>query len=393
MTTAAEPATATTADEVLEQVRAILPTVSANTEQAEADRKLPPSSAKALLDAGLARILAPVRFGGYELPLTAWFDVVREISAVDASHGWCASLIVHHPHYVAQFPEAAQEEIWADGPDVAITTAIAPVIAVTEADGGYRLSGRTAYASGVNHSTWSIVAGMLPGTNPPEHTFFLIPASDYTIEQTWDTTGMRGTGSDTIVVGDAFVPKARTLKLSDIREGRAPGGDLHAAAYYRTPWVTYAPATFVAPIIGAAQGALDRHLARTAERATAQGGRGGDFTGVHYRLAQAAANLDAAELLVRRALELSGTGTGISLELRARCTRDFSRAAQLALESIDLVMGMSGSSGFATGQSVQRVWRDLHLAASHISLSTQQNYQHWGRTSLGLERPSSLGMY
>lgn len=393
MTTTAEAATATTADDVLEQVRAILPTVRSNIEQAEAERRLPASSSRALMDAGLARILAPRRFGGHELPLTAWFDVVREISAVDASHGWCASLIVHHPHYIAQFPEDAQKEVWANGPDVAVATAIAPVIAVTETDGGYLLSGRTAWASGVHHADWSIVAGMLPGTHPPEHTFFLIPGSDYTIEQTWDTVGMRGTGSDTIVVQNAFVPQARVLKLSDVREGRAPGGPLHAAAYYRTPWVTYAPATFAAPILGAARGALEWYLDWTATRTKAQGSRVADLTGTQFKLSQAAANLDAAELLIRRALELSGSGAEIGLDLRARCTRDYSRAAQLALDSVDLLMGMSGSSGFANGQPIQRVWRDLHLAASHVSLSPEQNYQHWARTRLGMERAPGLGMY
>ncbi|MPY56185.1 acyl-CoA dehydrogenase family protein [Streptomyces spongiae] len=393
MTTAAAPATATTADRVLEGMRTILSTVRDNADRAEAERTLPQSSAKALTDAGLARALAPRRFGGYELPLTVWFDLVREISAVDASHGWCASLLVHHSHYIALFPLAAQEEVWADGPDVAVTTAIAPVLTATATDGGYRLSGRTAWASGVNHADWSIVGAMLPGTNPPEHTFFLIPASEYTIEQSWDTIGMRGTGSDTIVVEDAFVPEVRTLKLSDIREGRAPGGGLHDAAYYRAPWVTYAPATFVTPMLGAAQGALDQFLASAAERATAQGNKVADFTSVQYKLSQIGADLDAAELLIRRALELSGSGADIGLDLRARCTRDYSRAAELIVEAIDLLMGMSGSGGFATSRSIQRVWRDVHLAASHLSLSPQQNYQHWGRTHLGLDRTPGLGMY
>ena len=72
------------------------------------------------MDAGLARILVPTRCGGYGLGLDTWFEVVREISAADASHGWCASLLIHHPHMVGQFPEQAQEAVWADGPDVPI---------------------------------------------------------------------------------------------------------------------------------------------------------------------------------------------------------------------------------------------------------------------------------
>jgi hypothetical protein len=79
-----------------------------------------------MLDAGIARILMPPRFGGYGLDFDTWFDVTREISKADSSHGWCASLIIHHAHCIAQFPEEAQEAVWADGPDVAIAASFLP---------------------------------------------------------------------------------------------------------------------------------------------------------------------------------------------------------------------------------------------------------------------------
>ena len=103
----------------------------------------------------------PPRFGGYGLGFDTWFDVTREISKADASHGWCASLIIHHAHCIAQFPEEAQEAVWADGPDVAIAASFLPGTTVVPADGGYRLSGQSAFASGVGHSTWVFVNGMI----------------------------------------------------------------------------------------------------------------------------------------------------------------------------------------------------------------------------------------
>ena len=104
-------------------------------EAAEEARRIPGESVQELLDAGIARILIPPRFGGYGLGVDTWFDVVQEISKADASHGWCASLIIHHPHIVGMFPEEAQQAVWAEGPDVAIAASVLPVTQVTREDG------------------------------------------------------------------------------------------------------------------------------------------------------------------------------------------------------------------------------------------------------------------
>ena len=119
------PRTATKED-VLARVRALVPGIGARVAAAEEARTLPPKSISELMDAGIARILMPPRYGGYGLGIDTWFEVVREISTADASHGWCASLIIHHPHMVAQFPEEAQQAVWADGPDVAIAASVLP---------------------------------------------------------------------------------------------------------------------------------------------------------------------------------------------------------------------------------------------------------------------------
>lgn len=97
--------------EVLDRVHGLLPGIAERAAQGERERKLPAESGAAFLDAGLARVLTPRRFGGYELGLDVWFDAVQAIGTVDAAHAWCASLIVHHPHYLAQFPLAAQEAV------------------------------------------------------------------------------------------------------------------------------------------------------------------------------------------------------------------------------------------------------------------------------------------
>ena len=113
-------------NDILERVAAHAPTFAKRADAAEQARRLPAESARDMLNLGLARILMPERFGGYDLDFDTWNDVVIEISKADASHGWCASLIIHHAHIIAQFPEECQQAVWADGPDVAIAASFAP---------------------------------------------------------------------------------------------------------------------------------------------------------------------------------------------------------------------------------------------------------------------------
>jgi 3-hydroxy-9,10-secoandrosta-1,3,5(10)-triene-9,17-dione monooxygenase len=237
-----------TRDAVLSRVRALVATVRERAAAAEAARTVSRDVVDALLAAGITRILVPLRFGGYGLGLDTWFDVAREIGQADASHAWCASLMIHHAHLLGQFPEAAQQAVWANGVDVPVAASVQPLGRVTRTDGGYRISGEFPFASGINHSRWIIVGSMLDG----EARFFLIGPNDFGIKDTWFTTAMCATGSNTAICIDAYVPESHVLALADAREGKTPGGRLHDHPIYRAPWISYAPLTFMGPMLGAA---------------------------------------------------------------------------------------------------------------------------------------------
>src|SRR5271155_3497966 len=119
-----EAAASNTHQVVLARVRELTAGFRDRAVAAEEARTLPRESVDALLGAGITRILVPPRFGGYGLGLDTWFEVVREIGKADASHAWCASLMIHHPHYISQFAENAQQAVWADGLDVPIAASI-----------------------------------------------------------------------------------------------------------------------------------------------------------------------------------------------------------------------------------------------------------------------------
>ncbi|HXX02709.1 MAG TPA: acyl-CoA dehydrogenase family protein [Xanthobacteraceae bacterium] len=375
-----------THDAMLTRVRGLIAGIRERAAAAEEARTLPRESVDALIAAGITRILIPPRFGGYGLSLDTWFEVVREIGKADASHAWCASLMIHHPHYVGQFAEDAQKAVWSDGPDVPIAASILPFGQVTPAPGGYRITGEFPFASGVNHSRWVIVGGMVSANGPPEWTFFLVPPGDYQVIDTWFTGAMRATGSNTIVCENVVVPESRTLRLSALREGQGPGGALHANPIFRAPFITYAPLTFVTPMLGAAQGAYEIFRDWTRNRRGTGGVALAEITSFQTRLGRAAADLDAAEMLLRRAVGVPQAPTPASLALRARSMRDFSRASEFCVGVVDTLIAMSGTAAFAGSHPIQRAWRDIHFAAMHVSLNAEQNFAHFGRTEFGLPR-------
>ena len=384
-------ASKTTKEQLVARVRGLAPGFAARAAAAEEARRLPGESAREMLDAGVARILMPPRYGGYGLGFDAWFEVMLEIGKADASHSWCAGLFAHHAHLVAHFPEEAQQAVWSAGPDVAIAASFAPTAKVTRVDGGYRLSGpNSSFASGVAHSAWVMIGGLLQDETPPQWVFCLVPPGQYTVRDTWFTSGMRGTGSNTIVTENVFVPATRMLTLADMRHGTGPGTKLHDNIVYRTLFFHYAPLTFVAPMLGAARGAYEHFREWTKTRSLLGGAPAAQKTSIQVRMARAAADLDAAELLIRRILQSPYAPDARSDELLARSVRDYARSSELVVEAIDTLIGLSGTAGFASSHPIQRAWRDIHLASMHIALNPENAFTHFGRMELGLGRDPGM---
>ena len=384
------PAPRATRQEILTCLPEMARRFSERAAAAEDARRISPESAQEMLDAGFARILIPERLGGYGLGFEEWYDVTRELSKADASHGWCAGLIIHHAHLMAQYPEAAQKALWAEGLDVPVAASFAPTVTAVPVDGGYRISGAgSPFASGVDHCTWVMLGGMAHDDADPEWKFFLVPQGEYTVRDTWFTAGMRATGSKTIVTDHVFVPDGLVLGLSQLRDGKTPGGAMHADVIFHTPFFYYAPISFVTPMIGAAQGAYELFRNWTRTRRAQDGSSVAEKTAVQVRMARAAADIDAAELLVRRAVRVTDAPQAYAPQLLARSVRDFARASELCVEAIDALLALSGTAGFATSHPMQRAWRDIHFMAMHISLNVETNFTHYGRMELGLGRDAS----
>ena len=342
----------------------------------------------------LFRVMQPVRFGGYEYGYDVFLNLVSAVASGDGSTGWVYSLGAVHGWMLGCYPGEAQDDFWRDSKDTVAAVSYAPSgKAVTERQ-GYRLSGRWGFASGADNATWGIVGGIVPFADGPKPGFFLVPKADFVIHDDWNPMGLAGTGSKTIVIDDAYVPLHRLVTFADMLTGQAPGVALNTNPIYRQPMMAVVPICLVAPALGMARGALksftDQVATRTTRGAVAGGNsRMSEFTTVQMRVAEATAAIDAAQLMLQRdigeTIEIvrSGESVDIAMRIRNRLTHSF--ATRLLVQAVDAVFLASGGSALGLHHPVQRFWRDIHAASSHISLNWDTVSTMYGQHVLGLE--------
>ena len=391
----AEEKSGLTHEEAVRRARALAPMLRERAQRIEGERRVSNESIEAIVGAGLSRILQPRRFGGYEISHDAAFDVAVEIASACGSTGWCASLLNMHSWWLAGFPEEAQHDVWRDTPNRNLAAMVYPTGKAAPADGGFRLSGRWAFVSGVDYSDWAIVAALVFGPQGPPHArHFLMPRKDYAILDTWHNVGLRGTGSNDLVANDVFVPAHRTLTMDDFREGTTPGAQVNTGPLYRGAMICTFPHALSAPALGIGRGALAAWLEWTREKvATSTGEAVAEWPHVQIRIAQAEQELDAADMLMRRNLDAIRQGGPGDPDARTRIHAAYAQAVRLICEAVDALFNTSGARGMRDENAIQRAWRDVHAIAAHVGLSTDLSGQSRGRFLLGLPRDPKVRMY
>ncbi len=194
--------------ELLVKARALAPSLAQRAAETGQLRRIPDETIAAFQEAGLFRMLQPARWGGAEVDPRVFFDVQMTIAAACPSSAWVLGVVAVHNWQLALFAEAAQEEVWGTDPCTLISSSYATTGKVVRADGGYRISGRWSFSSGCDHCQWVFLGGFVPPegeSKTPDMRTFLLPRSDYRIDDNWHVAGLKGTGSKDIVVEDAFV--------------------------------------------------------------------------------------------------------------------------------------------------------------------------------------------
>lgn len=380
-------------EDVLAAVRALAPALRERAAETEAARKVPETSVKELEEAGFFRLLQPKAYGGHAAHPTLFYAAVKEIAKACGSTGWVSSVVGVHPWHVALYDPRAQEEVWGANPATRICSSYAPTGKVTAVDGGFTISGTWRFSSGCDHADWALLGGLVDDADgrPVDMRTFLVPRSEYRIEDVWDTVGLRGSGSNDIVCKDVFVPEHRALSFGPVVALDVPGHETNPEPLYRLPYATVFTTTIATPIVGIAEGAYEGYVEATRERfRVSYGQQVAEDPFAQVRIARAASDIDAAWLQLSRNIgelyELAMRGEELPMALRARARRDQVLATERAVGAVDLLMENAGGSAMRTGPHVvQRAWRDAHNGRGHAANDPERALVLFGQSALGLD--------
>jgi alkylation response protein AidB-like acyl-CoA dehydrogenase len=382
---------------VREAVLAVLPEIAARAGTTESNRRVPDANVALLREAGFFKLVQPRAFGGLEAEFADLVDLAIDVGSACTSTGWVCGLSAAHQWLVATFPLAAQHDVWNADPDTIVCGSYAPSGKVTAAEGGWRAAGRWMFASGCDVAGWSVCGALLPPAaedGAPTAAFLLVPKSDFTIDDTWNTVGMAGTGSKTLVLDDVFVPSHRVLTFKDACAGTTPGAALNDNPLYRMPLLSSIASCLAAAAVGAAQGALNSYVAVTSKRVTRGAVAGAnnkmaEFPTIQLRVSEAAASVDAARTVLLRdvrataeAVRSQGLAT---VEQRITARRGQAFCVMLSVRAAEALNASTGGHGLDMGNPVQRAWRDANAVGRHISMNWDAVGTMYGQMALGLE--------
>ena len=375
------------------RAEALVPQLRSRAARTEELRRLPPETERDLHEAGLFRIVQPKRVGGSEFDYVALVDCAEALGLGDASVAWNFGNLASHHWMLAMFDRRAQDLVWSKDANALIASSfIFSAGRARKVDGGYQLRGSWPFSSGVGSSEWNMLASVVSSDDDAdgiEYRIFLLNKSDYRIIDTWNTTGLRGTGSNDVEVTDAFVAEPMTLAVSDLAGGPTPGSAVNPNALYALPVFSLFPYVLSGVALGNAQACLDdyvevaRHRAATYNRAKI-----GDLQSTQIKIAEASAKIDAARLIMRsaciEAMANARRGYVPDIAGKTKLRRDGAYSVSLCTEAVSLLFSASGARGLFTTGALQRQFRDAHAINSHITFNFDAAGTNYGRVALGL---------
>lgn len=381
-----------TAEELFAQARALVPVLQAREAAATEARQVSAETIQDFTDAGFFRLLQPRRFGGYEFSPDVYCRIARTLAEGCMSSAWVYGVIAVHNWQLALFDSRASDEVWGENGDVRISSSYMPCGKVVRVEGGYRLSGRWAFSSGSAHCDWAILGVHVPdpdGKAAADPCNFLVPRSDYAIIDTWNVMGLCATGSNDILVDDAFVPDYRVIREMDMFDLRCPGHGIHGASLYRIPFSQLFNRTVSVTSLGSLQRALDAFRAGMRDkRATYTGQKLANDCALQEAVASVALTLDDLELRLDRDLaELSARAEAQEWPVARRAELGLSTTTMVSrcVAAVDQLMQFSGGKAIYRGNVIQRAFLDIHCARAHVANNPYPYARNFGAMAFGAQ--------
>ena len=379
-----------TAD-LVARARALVPALRARAAQAEQECRVPAETIRDFQDAGLFRILQPKCWGGYELDPETFYAVQMVLAEGCMSSAWVYGVVAVHNWQLALFDPQAQADVWADNPATLISSSYMPKAQVTPVDGGYRISGRWGFSSGVDHCDWVFLGGLVPaadGKGPPDYRTFLVPRADFTVLPVWDTLGLRGTGSHDVTVTDAFVPAYRSHRSKDGFAATSPGLKLNDAPLYTLPFGQIFVRAVSSSAIGALQGALTDFRSYAMQKVSSNDfSRTSDDPAAQLIAAETAAAIDEMKMTLFRnfgvLMDQAKAGQPFDLDQRLLFRFQSGQIADRCAQLISRLFYACGAQGVSRASPIARAFVDIHTGRTHVANNPDKVGRNFGGVLLG----------
>ncbi len=379
-------------DEMLSRAVAMIPALKERAIETEEIRQLPDSTIDELHDTGLLRVAQPQRVGGGDFDYRLMLEITMTLGRGCGSTAWVYVNLACHHWMLGMWPVEGQDTVWDEDKDALIASSVIyPAGKAEPADGGYRLSGRWPFCSGVDCAGWIMLGGVVQdgSGNAAENRVFLVRKSDVEVIDTWQVSGLCGTGSKDVAVDGLLVPDYMTIAGEDMQNCNTPGSAVNSNPLFNLPQAGLFPHIIAAPIIGMAEGACDEFIdANKSATSTYNKSQIAGYQAVQIKAASAAAAVRSAKLSIfADCTEATATLEGGEIcteEQKHRWRRDAAFAANLCFDAVEGLYKATGGRGAYKTNPIQRHYRDISVGISHISMSWDVMGAEWGRYALGL---------
>lgn len=373
-------------DAMMRAISELTPALRERAHETRTLRKVPQASIDALRDMGFFLALQPKRYGGLEMSPQQFFAMQIALAEVCMSTAWASGIIAVHALQVAMMDDRAQQAVWGPSIHTRVSSSYAPMGKVTPVDGGFKLSGRWGWSSGSDHCTWVLLGAIVPGEG---YRTFLLPKSDYQIIDTWQSMGLEGTGSNDILVEEAFVPDYMTHKQSDGFAGTNPGLAVNDAPLYRLPWAQSFIRVVSTPAIGACKATVALYKHAVLNKASGDPTKLAGDTQVVERIASAVNAIDEMEAILFRNFDVMmgqvERGEEIPLKDRIHYRYQASLVIAKSIAIVDSLFEVAGGHSVFNDSEIQQRFRDVHTARAHVANNPTSFARNLGSVELGLD--------
>jgi len=376
--------------DLVARAAAMIPALRERADACEKGNRVPDETIRDFQEAGFFKILQPRRWGGYEMDPEAFYAVQMKVAEGCMSSAWVLGVVAVHNWQLALFAPQAQDDVWRDDPTILISSSYMPRAQVTPVEGGYRISGRWGFSSGVDHCQWAFLGGMLndPETGIPDFVTFLVPRKDFKVLPIWNTIGLGGTGSHDVTVEDAYVPAYRTHRSKDGFAATNPGAKSNPGPLYKLPFGQVFVRAVSSSSIGALQGALDVFLETGAKRKSNNTGlsAAGD-PDTQVLIAETQSAIDEMKTVLYRNFgvlnEAARRGEQADLDTRLRFRFQSAQISGRCCELISRMFYLSGADGIYRGNTIARTFCDIHTGRTHVANNPNTVGRNFGNVTLG----------